>query len=36
MSEILEKAESRMQHAVENLESNLRTIRTGRAKPLKF
>lgn len=31
MSEILEKAESRMQHAIENLESNLRTIRTGRA-----
>lgn len=31
MSEILEKAQSRMQHAVENLESNLRTIRTGRA-----
>lgn len=31
MSEILEKAESRMQHAVENLQSNLHTIRTGRA-----
>ena len=31
MSEILEKAELKMMSAVENLESNLKTIRTGRA-----
>lgn len=31
MSEILDKAEHKMRSAIDNLESNLRTIRTGRA-----